>query len=148
PQVYYGTEVLMKNFKNPSDAEVRRDFPGGWNGDPVNKFLTSCRTAEENDYFNFFRNLAQYRQANPALQTGKTLQYQPRENVYVYFRFTDQHRVMCIVNPNNTPASIELNQFKEGLSGKVSGKHILTGNVVNLTGKMDIPPQSFQLIEL
>jgi glycosidase len=26
PHLYYGTEVLMKNFKNPSDAEVRQDF--------------------------------------------------------------------------------------------------------------------------
>ena len=29
PRLYYSTEILMKNFKNPTDAEVRRDFPGG-----------------------------------------------------------------------------------------------------------------------
>jgi glycosidase len=29
PQLYYGTEILMKNFKDPTDAEVRKDFPGG-----------------------------------------------------------------------------------------------------------------------
>jgi glycosidase len=27
--MYYGTEILMKNFKDPTDAEVRKDFPGG-----------------------------------------------------------------------------------------------------------------------
>jgi len=30
PQLYYGDEILIKNFKNPTDAEVRKDFPGGW----------------------------------------------------------------------------------------------------------------------
>ena len=38
PQMYYGTEFLMKNFKNPTDAEVRKDFPGGFKGDTENKF--------------------------------------------------------------------------------------------------------------
>jgi glycosidase len=37
PQLYYGTEILMKNFTKPSDAEVRQDFPGGWSGDAVNQ---------------------------------------------------------------------------------------------------------------
>ena len=42
----------MKNFKNPTDAEVRFDFPGGWKEDPVNKFTEAGRTAQENDAFN------------------------------------------------------------------------------------------------
>jgi glycosidase len=49
PQLYYGTEIGMKNFKNPSDAEVRRDFPGGWAGDSTNKFETAGRTAAESN---------------------------------------------------------------------------------------------------
>ena len=40
PHLYYGTEILMKNFKNPSDAMVREDFPGGFPGDQKNKFLS------------------------------------------------------------------------------------------------------------
>lgn len=148
PQLYYGTEVLMKNFKHPSDAEVRRDFPGGWDGDPVNKFLASGRSAEENDYFNYVRKLAQYRRTNPALQTGKTLHYQPKENVYVYFRYTNTHRVMCVVNPNEKAISLDMGHYQQGLAGKQTGKNIMTANEVLLTGKMEVPPQSFQLIEL
>ncbi len=58
PQLYYGTEILMKNFKNPSDAEVRKDFPGGWKEDSVNKFLATGRTAKENEAFDFVKKLA------------------------------------------------------------------------------------------
>src|SRR3546814_9685727 len=42
PQLYYGTEILMKNYANP-DGLVRDDFPGGWNGDTKNKFGASGR---------------------------------------------------------------------------------------------------------
>lgn len=148
PQVYYGTEVLMKNFKKPSDAEVRRDFPGGWSSDMTNKFDIMGRTVAENDYFNYFKKLAHYRQTNPALQKGKTLQYQPRDNVYVYFRYTDTHRVMCVVNPNEKAAELNMNLYAQGLAGKISGKNIMNGKQVDLSNKMEIPPKSFQLIEL
>ncbi|MCY7358160.1 MAG: cyclomaltodextrinase N-terminal domain-containing protein, partial [Rudanella sp.] len=68
PQLYYGTEILMKNVKNPSDAEVRRDFPGGFPGDKDNKFTVEGRDKTENEVFNFVRKLANYRKQSPVLQ--------------------------------------------------------------------------------
>ena len=46
PQLYYGTEVLMKNFSNP-DGKVREDFPGGWPGDKKNLFVAAGRNAQQ-----------------------------------------------------------------------------------------------------
>ena len=63
PHFYYGTEILMKNFKDPSDAEVRKDFPGGWKEDKINKFEASGRTEKENEAFSFVKNLANYRKS-------------------------------------------------------------------------------------
>jgi glycosidase len=148
PQVYYGTEVLMKNFKKPSDAEVRRDFPGGWADDANNKFSVSGRTAEENDFFNYFRTIAQYRLKSEALQKGKTLQYQPQDNVYTYFRYTPGQRVMCIVNPTDGAKELSMQRFSEGLGGKKSGKEIISGKDVSLSGNLSVPAKSFMLIEL
>ncbi|HSF46452.1 MAG TPA: alpha-amylase family glycosyl hydrolase, partial [Chitinophagaceae bacterium] len=148
PQVYYGTEVLMKNFKKPSDAEVRRDFPGGWADDTSNKFMASGRTVEENDFFNYFRTIAQYRLKSEALQKGKTLQYQPHDNVYTYFRFTPRQRVMCVVNATDGAKEISMERFSEGLGGKTTGKEIITGKDVVLTGNLTVPAKTFMLIEL
>ncbi|HEX5669647.1 MAG TPA: alpha-amylase family glycosyl hydrolase [Chitinophagaceae bacterium] len=148
PQVYYGTEVLMKNFKRPSDAEVRRDFPGGWTDDAENKFNAAGRTAAENDFFNYFRTIAQFRLRSEALQKGKTLQYQPQENVYVYFRYTGKQRVMCVVNPNDAAKEINLERFGEGLAGKTAGKDIVTGQNISLSGSLSVPGKTFMLIEL
>jgi glycosidase len=148
PQVYYGTEVLMKNFKKPSDAEVRRDFPGGWPDDASNKFLASGRTAEENDFFNYFRTIAQYRLRSEALQKGKTLQYQPQDNVYTYFRYMPGQRVMCIVNATDGAKELSMERFSEGLGGKKSGKEIISGKEFSLSGTLSVPAKTFMLIEL
>src|SRR6185369_9250786 len=86
PHLYYGTEILMKNFKNPSDAMVREDFPGGFEGDTINKFLTSGRTESENMAFNYVTRLANFRKASSALRTGALMQYIPSKGLYVYFR--------------------------------------------------------------
>ena len=40
PSMYYGTEILMKNFKDPTDTEVRKDFPDGWAG-PATRPISS-----------------------------------------------------------------------------------------------------------
>src|SRR6202042_855140 len=77
PQIYYGTEILMKNFKNPSDAEVRKDFPGGWKGDPDNKFISSGRTATENEAYDYVKTLAHFRQNASAIKSGKMMQFVP-----------------------------------------------------------------------
>jgi glycosidase len=148
PQIYYGTEVLMKNFKNPSDAEVRRDFPGGFSGDPVNKFMAAGRSAQENDYFSYLRNLANYRQRTPALQTGKTLQFQPRENVYVYFRYNGSQRIMCVLNPNDEAKSIPMAPYQEGLAGKTSGFEIISNTKLVFCDKLLVLANSMMILEL
>ena len=148
PQVYYGTEVLMKNFKNPSDAEVRRDFPGGFPGDSISKFTTSGRTVAENDYFSFLRGLATYRKTSSAISAGRTLQYQPVENVYVYFRYTKSQRLMCVMNPGDKAVDLPLSRYSEGLAGRNRGRNIVSGTSITLDDKLMVPAKTFMLIEL
>src|SRR5690606_37864449 len=57
PQMYYGAEVLMKNFNAP-DGLLREDFKGGFVGDEVNKFESSGRTEAEEAMFQHIRTLA------------------------------------------------------------------------------------------
>src|SRR5665648_1248846 len=40
PQIFYGTEILMTNPGPKDDGIIRSDFPGGWDGDPMNAFLS------------------------------------------------------------------------------------------------------------
>jgi neopullulanase len=148
PQLYYGTEILMKNFKNPSDAEVRRDFPGGWKSDKENKFLSSGRTAAENEAYNFTRKLAQYRKNCPALHHGAMTQFLPKESVYVYFRHDDAKTVMVVLSQNDNAQTISAARFAEITRGFTKGKNILDDSIVSDLQQIAVPAKSVQVIEL
>lgn len=148
PQLYYGTEVLMKNFKNPSDAEVRQDFPGGWKGDASSKFTASGRTAQENEAFNFTKKLANYRKNAPALQTGKLTQFLPQDGIYVYFRHTDTQSVMIILSQNDDTKTLDTKRFAERLGGFTKGKNVLNDTALTDLKQITVPGMSVQVIEL
>jgi glycosidase len=146
PQVYYGNEILMKNYSNP-DGLVREDFAGGWQGDRDNKFTAAGRSKKENEAFDYFRKLANYRKATPALQTGKLLQYIPEYGVYVYFRYDNQKTVMVAYNSNDKEQSITTTRFDEGIKGMLKAKNIITDETTDLS-KLTIKPKSTLILEL
>jgi len=134
PQLYYGTEILMKNYKNPTDAEVRYDFPGGWSGDPVNKFTESGRSKEENEAFNYISRLARFRQTSSALTAGKTMQYIVRNGVYIYFRYDAKQTVMVITNTLDKAYKPDWRVYSERIKGYTKAKDVQSGNLINLEG--------------
>ena len=148
PSMYYGTEILMKNYKNPSDAEVRRDFPGGWKEDAQNKFLAKDRTAQENEAFDFVKKLAQYRKGSTPLQTGKLTQYLPVNGIYVYFRHNEQGSVMVIMSQNETEQTLSTQRFSDNLRTFSKGKNVLTDAVISDLKSLTVPAHSIQIIEL
>ena len=138
PQLYYGTEILMKNYKDPDDQEVRFDFPGGWQGDAVNKFEASGRTQQENEAFNYIKTLANFRKSSAALKKGKTMQFIPQNGVYVYFRYTADQTIMCVVNSTDKPATINLSRFAERINGFTKALDVATGTNFNLEPTLTI----------
>lgn len=147
PQLYYGTEIMMKNFSNP-DGLVRSDFPGGWAEDKVNKFSSEGRTAAENDVFNYIKTIANYRKQTTALQTGKLMQFVPQDGVYVYFRYDNAKTVMVVVNSNDKVMSLETSRFSERTQGFKKAKDIVSGKVYDLGVAMEIPSISTLVMEL
>jgi len=143
PQLYYGTEILMKNFKNPSDAEVRRDFPGGFQGDPSNKFTASGRTDQENEAFNFISKLAKFRKNSSAIGKGKLMQFVPQDGVYTYFRYDNNQTVMVISNTGNRDFDVKMKRFEERLNGFSKLKDIQTGQERRLDDFTIKPKESF-----
>ena len=136
PQMYYGTEILMKNFKDPTDAEVRKDFPGGWAADKENKFIAGNRTAAENEAFDFVKKLANFRKTSSAITTGKLMQYVPQDGVYVYFRYNNNQTVMVIASTAKEEKKISFERFAERTKGFGKYKNVITqteGNIKEIT---------------
>ena len=147
PQVYYGTEILMKNFSNP-DGLVRSDFPGGWKGDATNKFKAEGRTAAENDAFNHFRTLANFRKNNDALQTGKLMQYVPQDGIYVYFRYNDSNTVMVIINTEDKELSLDTSRFDERMATATTATNVITGETINQIKTITVPAKGSMVLAL
>ncbi|RYZ46309.1 MAG: alpha-amylase, partial [Chitinophagaceae bacterium] len=147
PQLYYGTEILMKGVANP-DGWVRLGFPGGWPGDKENKFERSGRTASEDSAYNWVRTIANYRKKTPALQTGKFTQFVPEDGVYTYFRYDNNKTVMVVMNTMEKERSIQTGRFAGHTKGFTKAKNIVTANTQNLSGTWTLPAKTIWILEL
>jgi glycosidase len=147
PQLYYGTEILMKNFKKPTDAEVRLDFPGGWPDDKENKFTAKGRTEKENEAFNYISKLANFRKNSSALTTGNTMQYIVRDGVYIYFRYSSKQTVMVITNSGSKTFKPDWDNYNERTSGFSKVKNVIDGKVQKI-GDLEIQPNESFIFEL
>jgi glycosidase len=146
PQLYYGTEVLMKNFTNP-DGKVREDFPGGWPGDKENLFTT--RTGAKAEAFDYVSKLANYRKTHSALHSGKLMHFIPNEGVYTYFRYNDAgETVMVMMNSNKDEKTVDMARFAERLRGFSSGVEVTSGAAVSDLKSVKIPARTAWVVEL
>jgi glycosidase len=148
PCIYYGTEILMTGKTEVTDANVRFDFPGGWNSDPVNKFTTKGRTAKENEAFNYIRTLAKLRQTHPALNAGKTRQYAAVNNTYVLVRYTDKSAVFGLFHQGDKSTQINLQPYAESLQGYTKMRNVFTGESFRIPEKLNLDANASAVFEL
>jgi neopullulanase len=149
PQIYYMTELLGTGNEWPSHGNIRKDFPGGWPGDKVNKFTPAGRTAQENDAYNYMRTLVHYRNTHPVLQTGRLKQFVPDQSVYTYFRYNDTDApVMVIINTANSDRTIQTERFAECMRGYTRAVDIVTGVEISDLARLSIPKNAPLILEL
>ena len=148
PQLYYGSEIGMKGDKGKGDADIRRDFPGGWNGDVNNAFTKEGRTAEQQKFFEFSSKLFTWRKSKDVIHSGKMTHYVPDNNVYVYFRYNEKETVMVIINNNSDKQTLKTNRFKESIQNLKSGKEVLSGKTFDLNNDIEIEGKSALILEL
>jgi glycosidase len=145
PQMYYGTEILMKGVANP-DGWVRLDFPGGWDGDAKNAFTGVGMSKEELSMQQFVVQLAHYRKQTKALQNGQLMQYLPKEGLYVYFRYDQNKTIMCIMNTDDKERMINFGEYSERTNGFQKGKDIVEQQIIN--DHFLIPAHQMRVLEL
>ena len=135
PQIYYGTEILMTGDKGKGDGDLRKDFPGGWQGDTRNCFAKNGRTALENEAFEFTRQLLNWRKGNQVIGKGNLKHYSIQNGVYVYQREFNGKSVVIIMNGTDDSKELDLAPYQEILP-RENALDVLTGKNVNLSGKL------------
>ena len=164
PQLYYGDEIMMyppADMVGKGDTWRREDFPGGWKSDKKNAFTQKGRTPVQNDLFNHTRTLLQWRKGSKAVTGGKLLHFLPYanlNNVYVYFRYTEDLSEVVMVVLNNSTESVKIapSRYAEILdrvrdirpSSMEASEDLLSSRKVNLNEEFSVAPMSSMVILL
>jgi len=113
PQIYYGDEIAMPGGGDPDN---RRNFPGGFPGDPRNAFSLSGRTTEEQDVFSYVQVLLHLRSQHPALRHGKQWYLGAGKDYFAYARIEGNDRFMMIFNNADHDSQVHLDLTKTPLA--------------------------------
>lgn len=149
PQFYAGTEVLMTSTTGRrDDASYRRDFPGGWAGDTVNAFTGAGLTPKQLAAQAFLKKLLNWRKGQSVIHHGKTMQFGPEQNTYVFFRYDGSKKVMVAFNKNHSDTPLATARFQEMLAGVHGGDDVISGRHYALGETLTLPARSVLVLEL
>ena len=148
PQLYYGTEIMMNGVKNKSDGYVRKDFPGGWADDQETALTAEGRSAIQNDCYNFYKTILNWRKGNDVIAKGSMTQFMVQNGVYAYARQHEGKTVFVMLNGTNAETVVPLKFYKEILKEKQQGKDILTGKAIIFGKELKMQPRESLVIEL
>ena len=148
PQIYSGDEIALPGGDDPDN---RRDFLGGFPGDPHNAFVASGRTAEQQDVYAHVQSLLTLRKNHAALRTGKQWHIGWDENYYAFVRESPNERLLIVYN--NAAKTVQLdipieNTLLESAHrlDKLLGK--TTAELAGGTLRISLPPQGLAVFEV
>ena len=126
PMIYYGDEIGMPGGDDP---ENRRDFPGGFPGDPRNAFEAGGRTAEENRLFDRVKQLAALRASSKALRQGVQSTLFASDTTFAFTRTLEHEQWLIVVHTGANPETIALPRGGElkceiGCSGNATASRL------------------------
>ncbi|MGA9566259.1 MAG: alpha-amylase family glycosyl hydrolase [Candidatus Korobacteraceae bacterium] len=103
PQFYSGDEIAMPGGEDPDN---RRDFPGGFSGDPHDAFTQTGRTPEEQDVYQHVQGLLKLRREHPALREGEQKHVVVTDDYYIFTRETTGERLLVVFYKGEAAKSI------------------------------------------
>jgi len=146
PQMYYGTEILMTGYKPDGDGFLRKDFPGGWAEDIVNKFTAAGRTAKENEIFDFTKKLLNWRKGNRVAAQGTMKHFVPQNGIYAYERKLGDKSIAVFFNGTDEPQTVDTQRDREILP-KPSAKDLISEKNYDLTKELTIEKRGVVILE-
>jgi len=93
PQIAWGDEIGLGG-----GADDRRDYPGGFPGDPRDAFTPEGRTPDQDRLFRTYRDLLHLRKAEPALRRGSLTSLVATDDCYIYLRKCEGSQVLVALN--------------------------------------------------
>ena len=161
PELYAGDEIAMAGGEDPDN---RRDFPGGFPGDPSNAFLSTGRTPVQASTHDWVAALGSLRGRTTALQAGAQQTVLATDSTFAYVRISPDAATACghagqsvliAVNRNPAPQALRIPVDGTTLAGCKELYPIL-GDVSSKTSipvsasalRVDLPAFGFEVYTL
>ncbi|MFD0779460.1 cyclomaltodextrinase C-terminal domain-containing protein [Flavobacterium myungsuense] len=149
PQLYYGTELLFTNEKAGNDGQRRADLFGGWEGDTKNAITEKGLDAKELEAQKYLSKLLNWRKTATVIHNGKFIHYAPEKNdVYVYFRYNENQKVMVILNKNKEKVLLDMKKYYKMIPETFTAKDIINDREITIQKTLEIAPRSALILDL
>ncbi|HET56325.1 MAG TPA: hypothetical protein ENN33_14075, partial [Ignavibacteria bacterium] len=145
PQIFYGTEIGIN--EGGHHGRIRKPFPGGFHGDERNAFTEEGRNKTENEIFNHVKKLIELRKNYSALSSGNLLHFKPEDETYVFFKKSKFHKLMIVINNNDTNYEVDLSRMKNEIDRSNAVLELLTNQYIEFTeqGNLNLPPKTARI---
>lgn len=149
PQIYYGTELLMSGSKEGSDGYVRKDFPGGFDGDSTDAFTRAGRTDRQNEAWDYLSALLKWRRdkANDVIAKGSLKHFMPINCAYVYERRLGDRQVVVLINGTDSDLPLEMARYAEILPEGSRLTEAMTGREIIIPKEMTLLPRQTLILQ-
>ncbi len=148
PQIYSGDEIAMPGGGDPDN---RRDFPGGFPGDPRDAFTSSGRTSEQQEAFVHVQSMLALRKAHPALRTGKQWHIGWDDTYYAFLRELPQEKLLVVYNNAATARDLHIPVADTPLSGAQELQTLFGGKTARIAEgevRVTLAPQSLAVFSV
>jgi glycosidase len=122
----------MTGLEHNGHGDIRKDFPGGWDGDEKNAFTGKGLTEDEQKALQFTKKLFNWRKDKVVVQYGNLKHFIPMDGMYVYFRYDEDDTVMIILNTSDKEIVFDKDYYSEMVDGYKYGRNILSGKTYEL----------------
>jgi glycosidase len=144
PQLYYGEEIAMTGGHDPDN---RKDFPGGWRADKINKFTREGRTADEQKMFAWTQKRIKLRRENEIVGNGKTIDLFYDNDAYVFARTNECKTMIFAFNFSNQKKRVEFKSASIGVDLKgyllnIDSGQSIWNNIEKGVFSFDLSPKS------
>ena len=151
PQIYYGTELLFTGTKQQGDGVIRKDMPGGWEGDERSVFTAEGRTPQENEAYDYMSRILNWRKGSEAVKSGSMIQYAPLHDhgdCYVYARIKGNETVLVVLNGSDKDAEIDMSRYSDVIKDFTKGTDVISEVTLDLTQTLFVPARGTYIFEL
>lgn len=148
PQLFAGDELgFVSTDRRQGHGGLRRDFPGGWQGDALDLFDSARRQGAAAELHEYVRRLFNWRKGKRVLHTGRMMHFAPTENTYAYFRYDDTQAVLVFINNSRGSKKVPWNHYAEITGDIYNGRNAVTGAPVEIGDTVRVEARSAWIVE-